>query len=386
MAGANWTAGIDRRLLRHAGAARRFVGISAALGFADTLLIIAQAWLIAYLVAEAFGGAHGVGSLRTGLIALLAVALARGALAWAAELSAVRAGSQAKSELRGALLARGAELAARRDVSVGTGELAVLASRGVDGLDGYFSLYLPHVLLAAIAPVAIVVAIFADDWISGLVVLFTLPLIPVFMALVGAVTGERVERQLAGLERLAGHFFDVVAGLPTLKIFGRGRAQLASIERVSESYRASTVETLKVTFLSSLILELVATVSVAMVAVAIGIRLTDGDLGLRAGLFALVLAPEAYLPLRRLASSWHASAEGLAAARRAFAVIDAPGVGAPPAPADGVSTPLGGQTGTPRWSQAPRQRRQPRRARVSRLRRAALGFRTWLTRRSCSKT
>ncbi len=342
MAGANRTAGIDRRLLRQAGAARRFLAVSAALGFADTLLIIAQAWLIAYLVAEAFGGTRGVGSLGAGLVALLAVALARSALAWGAELSAVRAGSKAKSELRGALLARGAELAARRDVSVGTGELAILASRGIDGLDGYFSLYLPHVLLAAIAPVAIVVAIFADDWISGLIVLFTLPLIPVFMALVGAVTGERVERQLAGLERLAGHFLDVVAGLPTLKIFGRGRAQLASITRVSESYRASTVATLKVTFLSSLILELVATVSVAMVAVAIGIRLTDGDIGLRAGLFALVLAPEAYLPLRRLASSWHASAEGLAAAQRAFAVIDAPGMGITPAQADGVWTPRPG--------------------------------------------
>ena len=175
-----------------------------------------------------------------------------------------------------------------------------------------------------IAPATILIAVFADDWISGLIVALTLPLIPVFMALVGALTGERIERQLGTLERLAGHFLDVVEGLPTLKIFGRGRAQLALIARASELYRSSTVETLRVTFLSSLILELVATVSVAMVAVAIGIRLTGGDLGFRAGLFALVLAPEAYLPLRRLAASFHASAEGLAAAQRAFAVIDAP--------------------------------------------------------------
>ncbi len=321
---ADGTAGIDRRLLRHAGAARRFVGVSAALGFADTLLIVAQAWLIAYLVAEAFGGRQGVSQLQGALAGLLAVVLVRAVLAWTAELSAVRAGSRAKSELRGALLARGSELAARRDERARAGELAILASRGIEALDGWFSLYLPHLVLAFIAPAAIVIAILADDWISGLIVLFTLPLIPVFMALVGAVTGERVERQLAGLERLAGHFLDVVTGLPTLKIFGRGRAQIASIAGVSESYRASTLETLRVTFLSSLILELLATVSVAMVAVAIGIRLTGGELGLRAGLFALVLAPEAYLPLRRLAASWHASAEGLAAARSAFAVIDAP--------------------------------------------------------------
>ena len=316
-------AGVDRRLLRHAGAARRFIGISAALGFAETLLIVAQAWLIAYTVAEAFAG-HGVTALRPALGALLAVVLVRAVLAWAAELSAVRASAQAKSELRGTLLARGADLAAHGDERARTGALAILASRGIDALDGYFSLYLPQLLLAAIAPAAIVVAILADDWISGLIVALTLPLIPLFMALVGAVTGERVERQLAALERLAGHFLDVVAGLPTLKIFGRARAQLESIARVSELYRASTVATLRVTFLSSLILELVATLSVAMVAVAIGIRLTGGDIGFRAGLFALVLAPEAYVPLRRLAASWHASAEGLAAARGAFEVIDAP--------------------------------------------------------------
>jgi ATP-binding cassette, subfamily C, bacterial CydCD len=326
MSRAETTAGIDRRLLRHAGAARRFVAVSATLGAGDTLLIVAQAWLIAYLVAEAFGGHESVSQLRGALAGLLAVVLARAALAWAAELSAVRAGSRAKSELRGALLARGAELAAERDERARTGALAVLASRGIEALDGWFSLYLPHLLLAAIAPAAIVIAILADDWISGLIVLVTLPLIPVFMALVGAVTGERIQRQLAGLERLAGHFLDVVTGLPTLKIFGRGRVQLASIARVSEAYRESTLQTLRVTFLSSLILELVATLSVAMVAVAIGIRLTGGELSLRAGLFALVVAPEAYLPLRRLAASWHASAEGLAAASSAFAVIDAPTV------------------------------------------------------------
>ncbi len=313
---------VDRRLLRHARSSRRFVGVSAALGLCETLLIIAQAWLIAYVVSEAFLAGRGTAAMRGALAALLAVVLARAALAWASELAAVRASSRAKSELRGTLVARGAELAARGDGR--TGELALLASRGIDALDDYFSLYLPHLLLAAIAPAAILVAIFADDWISGLIVALTLPLIPLFMALVGAVTGERVERQLSALAGLAGHFLDVVSGLPTLKIFGRGRAQLSVISRVSELYRARTVEVLRVTFLSSLILELVATVSVAMVAVAIGIRLTGGELGFRAGLLALVLAPEAYVPLRRLAASYHASAEGLAAAQRAFAVIDAP--------------------------------------------------------------
>ena len=315
---------VGRRLLRHARSARRFVALSAALGLCETLLVITQAWLIAYIVSEAFLAGRGTAGLRGALAALLGVVLARAAIAWASELAAVRASCSAKSELRGALVARGAELAARDDERASAGELALLASRGIDALDDYFSLYLPHLLLAVIAPAAVLVAILADDWISGLIVALTLPLIPLFMALVGAVTGERVERQLAALGRLAGHFLDVVSGLPTLKIFGRGRAQLAVIAQVSDAYRARTVETLRVTFLSSLILELVATVSVAMVAVAIGIRLTGGELGFRAGLFALVLAPEAYLPLRRLAASYHASAEGLAAAERAFAIIDAP--------------------------------------------------------------
>jgi thiol reductant ABC exporter CydD subunit len=316
--------GIDRRLVRHTRATRRFLRLSAGLGVAEALLIVAQAWLIAYTVAEAFGGRRGLAALAGALAALLGVVLARAALAWMSELTAVRACTQAKSELRGSLLARGAELLARGGERARSGELAVLASRGIDSLDEYFSSYIPHLLLAAIVPATILAALFADDWISGVIVALTLPLIPLFMALVGALTGERVARQLGSLERLAGHFLDVVEGLPTLKIFGRGRAQPATIARVSEHYRSSTVETLRVTFLSSLILELVATVSVAMVAVAIGIRLSGGDMAFRAGLFALVLAPEAYLPLRRLSASWHASAEGLAAAQRAFAVIDAP--------------------------------------------------------------
>jgi thiol reductant ABC exporter CydD subunit len=315
--------GVDRRLLRHGRATRRFVGLATLLGVAEALLVIAQAWLIAFVVAEAFLGGQGVAALRGELAALLGVVLARAALAWGAELAAARASAQAKSELRGALLERGADLLAHGDRGARAGELAILASRGIDSLDEYFAQYLPHLLLAAIAPAAILVAIFADDWISGLIVAVTLPLIPVFMALVGAVTGERVARQLGALEHLAGHFLDLVTGLPTLKIFGRGRAQLDSLGEFSELYRTSTVETLRITFLSSLILELLATVSVAMVAVAIGIRLTGGEMGFRAGLFALILAPEAYLPLRRLAASYHSSAEGLAAAGRAFDVIDA---------------------------------------------------------------
>jgi len=144
------------------------------------------------------------------------------------------------------------------------------------------------------------------------------------MALVGALTRERTERELRSLQRLAGHFLDVVAGLTTLKVFGRSRAQIEAIGSVTERYRRSALATLRVTFLSSLVLELIATLAVALVALAIGLRLMNGAIGLRAGLFALVLAPEAYLPLRRLGANYHASQQGTAAAEQALAIIEAP--------------------------------------------------------------
>jgi len=314
---------LDPRLLRHARTTRRFVGVSVLLGCVAALLIVAQAWLLADVVAEAFLGGRGLDQLGLPMAVLAGVVLMRAAVAWAAELAAARASAQAKSELRGGLLAAGARLAAIGDPRVRSGELAVLASPGIDALDGYFSRYLPQLLLAVIVPIAMVVALLAADWISALIVAFTVPLVPLFMALVGAATREHTEAQLSTLQRLAGHFLDVVAGLQTLKLFGRARAQAHTIGRVTDLYRRRALATLRVTFLSSLILELVATVAVAIVAVAIGIRLMEGSMGLRAGLFALILAPEAYAPLRRVGANYHESAEGMAAAERAFTIIEA---------------------------------------------------------------
>jgi thiol reductant ABC exporter CydD subunit len=329
---------VDPRLLRHARAARAFIGICVALGVVAALLVVAQAWLLADIVAEAFLGGRGLGQLQLPVAGLLAVVLARAAVAWGAELASARASADVKSELRDGLLAAGAELGARGDARARSGEIAILATSGVDALDAYFSQYLPQLVLAGIVPLVVVAATLAADWISALIIAFTVPLIPLFMALVGAGTREHVNRQLDALERLAGHFLDVVAGLPTLKVFGRARAQAGAVADVTGRYRRSLLATLRITFLSSLILELLATVSVAVVAVAIGIRLMDGSLALRAGLFALVLAPEAYLPLRRLGAGYHAGVEGAAAAGRALDVIAAParrrsGVRAIPDPA-----------------------------------------------------
>jgi ATP-binding cassette, subfamily C, bacterial CydCD len=298
--------------------------ISVALGALSALLIVSQAWLLAEVVASAFVKHKGLTQLRTPLVALLAVVLGRALLAWAAELAASRCSAEAKSQLRAALLERVAQIGLDSSRRERSGELAILATRGIDVLDGYFSLYLPRLLLAAIVPAVVLIAVFSEDWISAAIVAFTLPLIPLFMALVGASTRERMDRQLRMLQRLGGHFLDVVGGLETLKIFGRAKAQVASMRAVSESYREAALSTLRVTFLSSLILELVATISVALVAVAVGLRLIGGQLDLRTALFVLVLAPEAYLPLRQLGASYHASAEGIAAAEQVFAVLEQP--------------------------------------------------------------
>jgi thiol reductant ABC exporter CydD subunit len=315
---------LDPKLLHYARATRTFLIVSVVLGVLSALLIVAQAWLLADIVASAFLGGKGLVQLRTPLVVLLFVVVARALVAWVAELAASRSSAGAKSQLRVALLERTAELGLDSSREERTGALAILATRGIDALDGYFSLYLPQLFLAVIVPLVVLAVVVSQDWISAAIIAVTVPLIPLFMALVGATTRERMDQQFNTLERLAGHFLDVVAGLPTLKVFGRAKAQAVSIREITERYRIAAMSTLRVTFLSSLILELVATIAVALVAVAIGLRLLDGHLGLKTALFVLVLAPEAYLPLRQLGANYHASAEGVTAAEQVFAVLESP--------------------------------------------------------------
>jgi thiol reductant ABC exporter CydD subunit len=315
---------LDQRLLAYARATRTFLFVSVGLGVLSALLIVSQAWLLADVLARAFLGQSSLAALQTPLVMLLLVVFARATVAWLAELAANRSSARAKSQLRVALLQRAAVLGLDSSREQRTGELTVLATRGIDALDGYFSLYLPQLFLAVIVPIVVIVVVLWNDWVSAAIIAFTIPLIPLFMALVGAATRERMDSQFRTLERLAGHFLDVVAGLPTLKVFGRAKAQAATIREITERYRRAAIATLRITFLSALILELVATISVALVAVAIGLRLMNGALDLRTALFALVLAPEAYLPLRQLGANYHASAEGMAAAEQVFAVLEAP--------------------------------------------------------------
>ncbi|MFF1410106.1 thiol reductant ABC exporter subunit CydD [Streptomyces sp. NPDC058289] len=315
---------IDPRLLRYARSTRLFLGAVVALGLAGAGLVVGQAMLIAEIVVGAFEDGLDGAALRTPLLLLAAVALGRGLVAWLTELAAHRASAAVKSELRGRLLERAADLGPGWLSGQRTGSLVALATRGVDALDDYFSRYLPQLGLAIVVPVAVLARIVTEDWVSAAIIVVTLPLIPLFMILIGMATQSRMDRQWRLLSRLSGHFLDVVAGLPTLKVFGRAKAQAESIRKITDDYRQATMRTLRIAFLSSFALELLATLSVALVAVTIGMRLVHGELDLYTGLVILVLAPEAYLPLRQVGAQYHAAAEGLAAAEEIFEVLETP--------------------------------------------------------------
>lgn len=313
---------IDPRLLRYARATRFFLAAVVALGLVGAALVIAQAMLIAEIVVGGFEDGLTVTELRTPLLLLAAVAVGRALVAWLTELAAHRASAAVKSELRGRLLERAAHLGPGWLSGQRTGSLVALATRGVDALDDYFARYLPQLGLAVVVPVAVLARIVTEDWVSAAIIVVTLPLIPLFMILIGWATQSRMDRQWQLLSRLSGHFLDVVAGLPTLKVFGRAKAQAESIRTITTQYRRATLRTLRIAFLSSFALELLATLSVALVAVTIGMRLVHGELDLYTGLVVLILAPEAYLPIRQVGAQYHAAAEGLSAAEEIFAVLE----------------------------------------------------------------
>ncbi|WP_432056537.1 thiol reductant ABC exporter subunit CydD [Streptomyces sp. bgisy022] len=326
---------IDPRLLRYARATRFFLLAVVALGAVGAGLVIGQAMLIAEVVVGAFEDGLDVSGLATPLLLLVAVGVGRALVGWLTELAAHRASAAVKSELRGRLMERATALGPSWLGGQRTGSLVALATRGVDALDDYFSRYLPQLGLAVVVPVAVLARIVTEDWVSAAIIVGTLPLIPLFMVLIGWATQSRMDRQWQLLSRLSGHFLDVVAGLPTLKVFGRAKAQAESIRRITADYRRATMRTLRIAFISSFALELLATLSVALVAVTIGMRLVHGEGDLYTGLVILILAPEAYLPLRQVGAQYHAAAEGLAAAEEIFEVLETavPESGTAPAPA-----------------------------------------------------
>jgi ATP-binding cassette subfamily C protein CydD len=340
---------LDPRLLRYASASRAFLGAGIVLGVVRTGLVLAFAWLLSQAIVGAITGVtHGavLDAVLPAIILLAVVGLLRAATGWTMDVAAARGAAGVKSQLRVRLVRAVARLGPGWLASRNRADIVTTAGPGLDALDTYFSLFLPQLILTAITTPIVVVAIFVLDPTSGILVLIALPLIPIFMILIGMATQQVQRQQWKTLATLSSRFLDMIGGLATLKIFGRQHRQAARIDALTEQYRVETMKVLRMSFLSGFALELIGSLSVALVAVSVGLRLVDGSLGLGIGLFVLLLAPEAFLPLRQVGANYHAAADGVVAAEEVFAVLEAAEVSAPSAvatpsekPVDGLLTP-----------------------------------------------
>ncbi len=320
-----------RRLTRSSRAARIHLTTTVALGVVETVLIVAQATLLASVITDAFMGGASLADVRPELVWLAALAVARGLVVAGFEATGRIGAARVMDELRGALVrhllrARPGALAGER-----RGELAAAAVQGVDALEPYFASYLPQIALAALVPPAILVWAFPLDPEAAAILAVTVPLIPLFMVLIGRQAERRTAARWDTLSRLSAHFLDIVRGLATLRANGRAGAQVETIAVAGDRLRRETLGTLRIGFLSALVLELLAMLGTALVAATIGVQLVAGDLGLEAGLTVLLLAPELYLPLRKAGAQFHASADGMAAAARIHEILDLPPAVAVPA-------------------------------------------------------
>lgn len=345
----------QRRLLRESRSVRLPIIGTVGLGLVTVVLIIAQAVLLARVIAAVFIEGQGLDAVAGDLLALALISIGRG-LADAGFESVGRIGA---AQVMGDLRMRLASHALRRPLSAtahrpagersddteatpDAGELVAAAIDGVDSLEAWFARYLPQVVLSVLAPLAILAWLIPLDWPAAMVLLVTAPLIPLFMILIGLATEHRARRRWRLMARLSSHFLDRVSGLETLRIHGLADSQTAAIEKASDEYRRETMATLRIGFLSALVLELLAMLGTAIVAATVGIQLAGGHLELATGLCVLLLAPELYMPLRRLGTEFHAGAEGLAAAERIFAALgpaetEAAGDSLPQQPRSGAS-------------------------------------------------
>ena len=314
---------LDPRLLRYARSARGNLALTATLGLATAACAVAQALLIGHGLGRVIAEGASLGDVGHLVAWLGLVVLTRTGVVALQERFAHRAATRAVAELRLQVVAA-ASRPGRHASSRRGPEVVTLATRGLDNLEPYFVRYLPQLVLAATVTPAALLVVLDLDWISAALLAGTLPLVPLFMWLVGVMTQGRSERGLATMERLGAQGLDLLAGLATLRAFGRERGPAARVRALGDAHRRATMGTLRIAFLSGMVLELLTTLCVALVAVGVGLRLVYGDVGLVTGLAVLVLAPEVFAPLRQVGLHFHASTDGVAAAEQAFAVLDAP--------------------------------------------------------------
>ena len=294
------------------------------LSFSAGLLVIFQAYLLSSLLERVFLLHQSRAEVLPLFAGLVAALLAKSLAASAGEYFSARLAVQVKQRLRIALFEHISALGPAYVNGQKSGELITKATLGIEALDAYFSQYLPQLILAAMLPVAILVAVFPGDFLSGLIMLLTAPLIPVFMILIGKASEITTGKQWLALNQLSDYFLDTIQGLRELRQLGQGKARATNVARVAEKYRLTTMQVLRVTFLSAFALEFIATLSTAIIAVQIGLRLLDGDILFRQAFFILVLAPEFYAPLRMLGQRFHAGMNGVTAAVDIFEVLETP--------------------------------------------------------------
>jgi ATP-binding cassette, subfamily C, bacterial CydD len=315
---------LDRRLVKEARHAWKYLLLAVCLNIGIALLAVAQAWYFSQVAAEVFLEGARLKTVEESLGLILGIILLRSLIQWGSEVSSHRASFLIRSTLRQRLLEHILALGPIHAREEKSGELISTVLNGTDSLEDYFAKYLPQLLLAVAIPLIILVFVFPKDWKSGSILLITGPLIPIFMILIGKLAEKRSLLQWQSLSWMSGHFLDILQGIITLKVFGRSKDQTRVIRRVSESFRKATLSVLRIAFLSAFLLEFFATMSTALVAVSIGLRLVYGNLSFSLGLFLLLLAPEFYNPLRTLGLNFHAGLSGANAAKRIYEILDSP--------------------------------------------------------------
>jgi ATP-binding cassette subfamily C protein CydCD len=321
---------LTSRLIKLVRKVELILGLSIFLGLAAGVLTVYQAREVSNVISQVFLDGKKLEALTSLLIFILIIILLKAGFVYAtditANLFAIKIKQDLQSKLFNHIINLGPNLlkSALGGTETRTGELVNLAIEGMDALEIYFRQYLPQIALAAIIPIIILFFVFPSDSLTGVILLLTAPLLPLFMYLIGTAAEKLTRKQWQGLSRMSAYFLDVLQGLTTLKSLGRSRDQIAIIQKVSEHYRETTMQVLRVTFISALVLELIATLSTAVVAVEIGIRLLEGRLVFEQAFFLLLLAPEFYLPLRMLGTRFHAGMAGVEAANRIFQILDIP--------------------------------------------------------------
>ena len=300
---------IDPRLLRYSRSSRGFLFVTVVLAVLSAVATIAQAYLLAFLVTRFFQSRNSFTENKTAIIFLFLIFIARALIAFTVERTSASASSKMRSELRIQVMVKTLDSGAKDVQELGSAGLTILITKGINDLDAYFSKFLPQLFIASIVPIAVGITIATQDWQSGSIVLFTIPLIPVFGILIGRFTASATEKKWQTLGILSTYFLDLLSGLTTLKVYGRHKIQSEKLKKVGDDYRRETMGVLRISFLSSLALELVATLSVALLAVSIGLRLVNGSIALQTGLFILIIAPEVYWPIRQVAGYFHAAAD-----------------------------------------------------------------------------